>query len=523
MTDIPDEITISEDGTTVPVIELLTGRGFVTGKSGSGKSNTASVVAEELLELDLPMLIVDTDGEYYGLKERYELLHVGAGELCDVQVSPTHAQRIATLALEENVPVILDVSEYLDVDEARQLIHGVVKTLFVREKKAKKPFMLLVEECHEYLPESGGLDEVGEILLQVAKRGRKRGLGLCGMSQRPAAVDKDFITQCDWLVWHRLTWENDTKVVGRFLDNEYAEMVEDLNDGEAIVVTDWDEQVSRVQFRRKKTFDAGATPGLEDVERPDFRSISVDLEEELENIDPSAGPGSHPVDDVETIGDSTGGSGGGSTSGSSDLEAAMPPTDSGNEGGGSGDASGSTGASADAGTAGTTDAGGGSADAESRPADSGSGATPGDETASGAMTMSDPLASAPGGGSTTEVVPTDRRGSRVEDLPRKPPAPKRPEAPSRPGRRNGRRNRSDAEDDIVLEASHLVAYGVESTIWRLRCGVFRVRYALRRWRFRFRRRMRRAGRELDLDPRLLTALLFGVVGLVAAVLLFVTL
>ncbi|QLG63871.1 ATP-binding protein [Halorarum salinum] len=522
MSDIPDEIKISEDGTTVPVIELLTGRGFVTGKSGSGKSNTASVVAEELLELDLPMLIVDTDGEYYGLKERYELLHVGAGELCDVQVSPTHAQRIATLALEENVPVILDVSEYLDVDEARQLIHGVVKTLFVREKKAKKPFMLLVEECHEYLPESGGLDEVGEILLQVAKRGRKRGLGLCGMSQRPAAVDKDFITQCDWLVWHRLTWENDTKVVGRFLDNEYAEMVEELNDGEAIVVTDWDEQVSRVQFRRKKTFDAGATPGLEDVERPDFRSISVDLEEELENIDPSAGPGSHPADDVETIGDSAGGSGAGSTSGSGGLEAAASPTDP-DDDGGSGDGADSTGTTADAGTSGTADVGDGSADVENRPADSGSGATPGDGTASGAMTMSDPLAAASGGGSTTEVVATDRRRASADDLPRKPPAPKRPEAPSRPDRRKRRRNRSDAEEDIVLEASHLVAYGVESAIWRFRRGVFRVRYALRRWRYRFRRRMRRAGRELDLDPRLLTALLFGVVGLVAAVLLFLVL
>jgi hypothetical protein len=78
MSDVPKEITVGVDGTTLPVVELLTGRGFVTGKSGSGKSNTASVLCEELLELNLPLLIVDTDGEYYGLKERYEVLHVGA-------------------------------------------------------------------------------------------------------------------------------------------------------------------------------------------------------------------------------------------------------------------------------------------------------------------------------------------------------------------------------------------------------------------------------------------------------------
>ena len=64
-----DEKTISvgvDSGTGedffVPVVELLTGRGFVTGKSGSGKSNTASVVAEKLLDSGFGLLIVDVDG-----------------------------------------------------------------------------------------------------------------------------------------------------------------------------------------------------------------------------------------------------------------------------------------------------------------------------------------------------------------------------------------------------------------------------------------------------------------------------
>jgi len=83
------------DGRAVnlPVVQLLTGRGFITGKSGSGKSNTASVVAEELLEAGYPLLVVDTDGEYYGLKEEYEMLHAGADEECDIRIGPEHADR----------------------------------------------------------------------------------------------------------------------------------------------------------------------------------------------------------------------------------------------------------------------------------------------------------------------------------------------------------------------------------------------------------------------------------------------
>ena len=269
---------------SLPVVELLTGRGFITGKSGSGKSNSASVVAEKLLDSGFGLFIVDIDGEYYGLKEEYEILHVGADEECDIQVGEDHAEKLASLALEQNVPIILDVSSFLDESEAEAVLTAVARHLFAKAKKQKQPFLLLVEEVHEYIPEGGSVGECGKMLIKIGKRGRKHGLGVVGISQRPADVKKDFITQCDWLLWHRLTWDNDTNVVRRVLDGEYATAVEDLNDGEGFLVTDWSESVRRVQFHRKQTFDAGATPGLEDVERPDLKSVSTDLVAELEQI-----------------------------------------------------------------------------------------------------------------------------------------------------------------------------------------------------------------------------------------------
>jgi len=277
---VDDETPVS-----LPVVEILTGRGFVTGKSGSGKSNTASVVVEQLLDAGYPVAIIDADGEYYGLKEEYELLHAGADEECDIQVGSEHAEKIAALALEQNVPIILDVSGYLDEDEADELIRETARHLFAKEKKLKKPFLLVVEECHEYIPEGGGMGETGKMLIKVGKRGRKHGLGIMGISQRPADVKKDFITQANWLVWHRLTWENDTKVVSRIVGSEYGGMVPDLDSGEAFVQTDWtDGGVRRIQFNRKETFDAGATPGLDDFERPELKSVSDALMDDLEGI-----------------------------------------------------------------------------------------------------------------------------------------------------------------------------------------------------------------------------------------------
>lgn len=276
-------LVVGKKDETFPVTEILTGRGFITGKSGSGKSNTASVVAEELLEQGLPVLIVDTDGEYYGLKAEFEMLQIGVGPDCDVELGPDRAGEIAELALGENVPVILDIAGYLEQSDAEELVNAVLKQLFALENQYKKPFLILVEELHEFVPQQQGLSDVGETIIRIAKRGRKRGLGICGMSQRPAGVDKDYITQCNWLVWHRLTWENDTRLVSQIMGADAAKTVQSLEDGEALVLTDWDDRTRRLQFRRKRTFDAGSTPSFSDADRPSLKTVDSALLERLQS------------------------------------------------------------------------------------------------------------------------------------------------------------------------------------------------------------------------------------------------
>ncbi len=302
-----DHIEVSAaggDDVRLPLVDILTGRGFVTGKSGSGKSNSVNVVVEEILDRDQPLLIVDTDGEYWGLKEQYHVLHLGNGDQCDVRVTSTDAETIVDLALVERVPIILDTSGFIHEEDAQDIVFRVVRELFHREKTLKEPFLLIVEEAHEYIPESGGSTEMAEMLIQVAKRGRKHGLGFCGVSQRPASVDKDFITQCDWIVWHRLTWKNDTEVVRSMLGSDAASTVEDLDPGESLLMTDWDDQLRRVQFRMKRTFDAGATPGFDDFEPPPL--VPVDpavlnrFDERRQNVDYGEVEGVNDEDDEET-------------------------------------------------------------------------------------------------------------------------------------------------------------------------------------------------------------------------------
>ncbi len=278
-----ESISVTEDERSLPVENLLTGRGFVTGKSGSGKSNTASVIVEALLDAGHPLFVVDTEGEYYGLKEDYSLLHAGADDTCDVVVDEGDAPILATVVFEYEYPVVLDVSGYFDIEDAKALIERTLAELFRREKEYRKPTLLVVEEIQEYLPQQGGSDDLSKLLLRIAKRGRKRGLGMCGLSQRPSAVDKDFITQCDWMIWHRLTWETDVDLVKRILGGDVADQVVTLDTGEAFLMTDWNEDVDQVKFNRKQTFDAGATPSIgEEYEEPSFQPVDPDVVSEFD-------------------------------------------------------------------------------------------------------------------------------------------------------------------------------------------------------------------------------------------------
>jgi uncharacterized protein len=95
------------------------------------------------------------------------------------------------------------------------VVARLTKELF-NDRKAGKipPFLLVVEEAHNYCPERGlGSAVSSNILRTVASEGRKFGMGLCVVSQRPAKVDKNIISQCNTNIILKVTNPNDLKAI----------------------------------------------------------------------------------------------------------------------------------------------------------------------------------------------------------------------------------------------------------------------------------------------------------------------
>src|SRR3989344_417867 len=78
------------------------------------------------------------------------------------------------------------------------IVAKLLKDLFLARKQEKiPPFFCVIEEAHNFCPEKGfGKAKSTEVIRLISSEGRKFGLGLCVVSQRPALVQKTVLAQC---------------------------------------------------------------------------------------------------------------------------------------------------------------------------------------------------------------------------------------------------------------------------------------------------------------------------------------
>ncbi|NUJ80208.1 ATP-binding protein [Methylocystis sp. FS] len=127
---------------------------------------------------------------------------------------------------------ILDISG-LPNEVAGPLTAALARLLFsyklhqTRDEREKDPILLVCEEAHRYVPDRGEAQYAAaqDAIRRIAREGRKYGIGLMLVSQRPADVESTVLSQCNsWLVL-RLTNGADQEHVGRFLPDTLAGLI----------------------------------------------------------------------------------------------------------------------------------------------------------------------------------------------------------------------------------------------------------------------------------------------------------
>jgi hypothetical protein len=196
---------------------------FVTGKRGSGKSWTAAVIMEEFARLGLQFVCFDALDAHGYLAEQMPGV---------VALKPTMGETINMKDLVETLrtssnSVVIKLAG-LPLKKQQDLVTDYCEALL--EGTLGKGIMSVFEECQDFIPQMGKPNSA-DAIVRLCKLGRALGYGATLISQRPAGVGKEALSQASIYLVHnvinardlkalddQLSFGTDKKTIKRMLD-----------------------------------------------------------------------------------------------------------------------------------------------------------------------------------------------------------------------------------------------------------------------------------------------------------------
>ncbi|PKK85729.1 MAG: hypothetical protein CVT48_04160 [Thermoplasmata archaeon HGW-Thermoplasmata-1] len=149
------------------------------------------------------------------------------------------------------------------------VVARIASELFEARKVGKvPPHMMVIEEAHNFCPERGVGNAVSlQIIRTIASEGRKFGMGLTVVSQRPAKVDKNVISQCNTQIILKVTNPNDLKAITSSVEgltSQSEEEIQRLPIGVAMVAGGGLSMPILVEVRTRETRHGGVSVSVTD-------------------------------------------------------------------------------------------------------------------------------------------------------------------------------------------------------------------------------------------------------------------
>ena len=179
---------------------LIPSRLLIQANSGGGKSWLLRRLAEQLYG-EVQTIIIDPEGEFYTLREKFGYVLVGQGgeTPCDVRSAAMLAERF----LELKASAVCDLFESFRSQPMarRQWVRYFLNALLDAPRALWHPLIVIVDEAHKFCPQESPkaasmqdretINACKEAMIGLSTTGRKRGFCPVWATQRLAKLDKD--------------------------------------------------------------------------------------------------------------------------------------------------------------------------------------------------------------------------------------------------------------------------------------------------------------------------------------------
>jgi uncharacterized protein YbcI len=242
-----------------------------------GKTYTASVMAEEMVAASIPFAVLDPTGAWWGLRaaadgksEGLPVVIIG-GEHGDVPLEATAGKVIADLVVDRPGYYVIDLSATESNAEQDRFATDFAERLYRRKAAKRTPLHLFVDEADSFAPQRplpNQLKMLGAFEALV-RRGGIRGIGTTLITQRPAILNKNVLTQSECLIVLQMNAPQDQDAIDDWVKRNGTPAQRDmimksmasLSKGEAWFWSpSWLRVFKKVQIRERRTFNSSATP-----------------------------------------------------------------------------------------------------------------------------------------------------------------------------------------------------------------------------------------------------------------------
>lgn len=214
----------------VDVHELINSRALIQANSGGGKSWLLRVIAEQCAG-QVQTLIIDPEGEFASLREKYDFALIGKdGEM---PIDLRSAALLARKLIEKNVSTIINLSDLDQLDAKRQYLATFLNSLMAVPKSMWHPALIILDEAHKFCPEQGNV-ESSNAVKTLMDSGRKRGFSGILATQRLSKLHKDAAAEANNVFIGRTWLDLDQIRAGDMLGMQKADRatLRDLGPGE---------------------------------------------------------------------------------------------------------------------------------------------------------------------------------------------------------------------------------------------------------------------------------------------------
>ncbi len=254
---------------------LLLSKAIIQANSGGGKSYMLRLMLEACAA-QMQTIVLDAEGEFASLREKFDMVLVGAGG--ELDADPRSAPELARKLLELNVSAVIDLYS-IRLPQRKEFVRLFCESIVDAPKALWHPCMFAIDEAHVFAPEKGhGEAESLDAVISLSSLGRKRAFGLILATQRLGKLNKDAAAECNNVLIGRTVLDTDVKRAKDMIGLEAKEAMatlRELDPGEWFAYGPALDAIGVVRFRGAKVQTTHPEPGTRHKLKPPEPSAKV--------------------------------------------------------------------------------------------------------------------------------------------------------------------------------------------------------------------------------------------------------